>query len=94
MTLGVDPGSGSGTAEGPWGTNVIPAWRKATGMTVDLSATDVARPTPAEPALAEAPGATRYSYRSGFVARRFAEHIAAVRHLETVLRETALGCRD
>ena len=35
--------------------------------------------------------ATRYTYSAGFVARRSAEHLAAVRHLETVLRETALG---
>ena len=36
----------------------------------------------------------QYTYRSGFVARRSAEHLAAVRHLEAVLREIAIGHRD
>ena len=36
----------------------------------------------------------RYSYRSGFVARRSAEDLAPFRRLEAIVRETALGSED
>ena len=53
VTLG--PGSGSGTgsdAGGPWGGNVVHAWRQVSGTAVALSATDAAKPAFAAPALA------------------------------------------
>ena len=47
VTLGGDPG-------GPWGSNLVYAWRKATGTTVDPSADGCRAPTLTAPALAEA----------------------------------------
>ena len=47
VTLGGDAG-------GPWGSNLAYSWSKASGTTVDPSATDVAKPTLIAPALAEA----------------------------------------
>ena len=45
MTLGGDAG-------GPWGGNVVHAWRQVSGTAVALSATDAAKPAFAAPALA------------------------------------------
>ena len=47
VTLGGDAG-------GPWGSNLVYSWSKASGTVVDPSATDVAKPTVTAPALAEA----------------------------------------
>ena len=47
VTLGGDAG-------GPWGSNLVYSWSKTSGTTVDLSATDVAKPTLTAPALAAA----------------------------------------
>ena len=43
-----------GDAGGPWGNNLVYSWRKATGTTVDPSATNIRMPTLTAPALAEA----------------------------------------
>ena len=43
-----------GDATGPWGNNLIYSWVKATGTTVDPSATNIRMPTLTAPALAEA----------------------------------------
>ena len=43
-----------GDASGPWGNNLVYSWVKATGTTVDPSATKIQRPTLTAPALAEA----------------------------------------
>ena len=48
VTLGSDRGPD------PWGSNLVYSWSKASGTTVDPSATDVAQPTVTAPALAEA----------------------------------------
>ena len=45
VTLGGDAG-------GPWGSNVVQAWRQVSGTAVALSATDAAKPAFAAPALA------------------------------------------
>ena len=53
VTLG--PGSGSGTGSdvgGPWGGNVVHAWRQVSGTAVALSAPDAAQPAFAAPAVA------------------------------------------
>ncbi len=53
VTLG--PGSGSGTGSdvgGPWGGNVVHAWRQVSGTAVALSAPDAAKPAFAAPAVA------------------------------------------
>ena len=43
-----------GDAGGPWGDNVTYSWRKATGTTVELSASNIQEPDLTAPALAEA----------------------------------------
>ena len=52
VTLGAE-GAEDGPGD-PWGTNVTYSWTQVSGETVDLSATDAARPTFTVPASAEA----------------------------------------
>ena len=49
-----DPVKLGGDAAGPWGNNLVYSWVKATGTTVDPSATKIQMPTLTAPALAEA----------------------------------------
>ena len=49
-----DPVQLGGDAGGPWGNNLIYSWRKATGTTPDLSASNVQEPVLTPPALKEA----------------------------------------